>query len=347
MRPLLAAIVVALLPVSALAEGTESATCEAEVTRFLANLQRMPTYVEAVGSTLPFERHLLQAVTASPGECFRTLALAQGEIIGLGLLVPGVSDARSVRRITSLLARAVPGTDGLKDVPPELANRLKVLDPAEPSQGEYALRLPPDPSSEAITLPLSALPPPTVPKAVVGRTSRPGEEALRPTTASPEATPIAVVRPRTAPVVGAEVGTSAAIGSTVTAKPVGPVRKTTRTVSPDRIVSVEPVPQLSERILFGFDSAWLHPRSRKALDRIAERAAALDGQLELTGFASPIGDPAHNLRLSQWRVGRVRDHLIRSGVPADRIVTVARGESDERATGEEARRVDIRIVPDV
>ena len=46
----------------------------------------------------------------------------------------------------------------------------------------------------------------------------------------------------------------------------------------------------------------------------------------LDGHADPRGTDKYNMALSQRRVSAVRDALVKAGIPAERIATVASGE---------------------
>ncbi len=50
-------------------------------------------------------------------------------------------------------------------------------------------------------------------------------------------------------------------------------------------------------------------------------------RIAVTGHADRSGADAYNMALSQRRANAVRDALVRAGVPANRITTTARGES--------------------
>ena len=50
----------------------------------------------------------------------------------------------------------------------------------------------------------------------------------------------------------------------------------------------------------------------------------------LTGHTDRTGLHTSDVRLSQWRAEEVKKYLVKHGVPADDITTVAKGESDPR-----------------
>ena len=81
-------------------------------------------------------------------------------------------------------------------------------------------------------------------------------------------------------------------------------------------------------LLFRTDEAVLADTTG---DRLAQLAGALAGMsdiyIQLDGFADERGDDAYNQRLSERRVGFIRDQLIAAGVHPDRIDVNAHGES--------------------
>lgn len=93
-------------------------------------------------------------------------------------------------------------------------------------------------------------------------------------------------------------------------------------------------------------------------DQVAERIARIgDLMREFDGFAIVVeghadsrGEESYNEQLSAQRATAVRDALIRSGLPSDRITTVADGERGSTAAAGDLdgmaleRRVDLSIV---
>ena len=103
---------------------------------------------------------------------------------------------------------------------------------------------------------------------------------------------------------------------------------------------------------FGFDSAVVPDDARTSV--LADVAEMLgmnaDATVLLTGHASPIGDAAYNLKLSERRVAAVAEALLSLGVPEGAISTRAQGERNpevragEDELSEENRRVEILVV---
>jgi outer membrane protein OmpA-like peptidoglycan-associated protein len=108
---------------------------------------------------------------------------------------------------------------------------------------------------------------------------------------------------------------------------------------------------LNTQIFFRTGEAALHEDSIERLGKIAQLVASMDGfVVRLAGYADARGDEEYNAQLSAARAAAVRDALVASGFPNDRIVVTAEGES--MATADEKdldalaleRRVHIELV---
>ncbi|MCO6055621.1 OmpA family protein [Pseudomonas sp. MOB-449] len=120
----------------------------------------------------------------------------------------------------------------------------------------------------------------------------------------------------------------------------------------EEVVVVEHETIVVRDLLFAFDSAKLDPADEAKLDGVASRlkSEAPDAKLTVTGHTDSVGSDAYNQKLSERRAHAVADYLVRSGIPASNIVSVAgAGESqpvadnstkDGRAMN---RRVEIQI----
>jgi outer membrane protein OmpA-like peptidoglycan-associated protein len=97
-------------------------------------------------------------------------------------------------------------------------------------------------------------------------------------------------------------------------------------------------------IFFTGDSAALED-SGVALVRAAAATAARypNASVRVLGFADPEGGRRFNQALSRARAEHVANHLIESGVAANRIRTVARGPVPFEFMEMESRRVEIRF----
>ena len=82
-------------------------------------------------------------------------------------------------------------------------------------------------------------------------------------------------------------------------------------------------------LLFDFDSDNLRAESKRNLDSLAKSLAGFgDSNLLLIGHTDSVGTASYNLDLSQRRAGAVADYLTARGVPAARLATSGRGETD-------------------
>ena len=82
-------------------------------------------------------------------------------------------------------------------------------------------------------------------------------------------------------------------------------------------------------LLFDFDSDQLRAESKRNLDSLAKSLAGFgDSNLLLVGHTDSVGTAGYNLDLSQRRASSVADYLITRGVPAARLATSGRGETD-------------------
>jgi len=97
-------------------------------------------------------------------------------------------------------------------------------------------------------------------------------------------------------------------------------------------------------IFFTGDSAALE-ESGVALVRAAAATAARHpaASVRVLGFADPEGGQRFNQALSRARAEHVANHLIESGVAANRVRTVARGPVPFEFMEMESRRVEIRF----
>lgn len=108
---------------------------------------------------------------------------------------------------------------------------------------------------------------------------------------------------------------------------------------------------LNADTFFDFDKATLKPEGRQVLDQVAEQASGMSLEtLIAVGYTDSTGPAAYNQKLSVRRADSVKDYLVSKGVPADRIYTEGKGESDPIATNAtregraQNRRVEIELV---
>ena len=110
----------------------------------------------------------------------------------------------------------------------------------------------------------------------------------------------------------------------------------------NRDPSTEPV----RVVFFTEDSATLEPSARRVVQEAAEAAQRFGPvRVNVFGYAGPVGGAAFNRALSQARAQHVADVLRQSGVPADRIFVLGRGEVPFAMAPIESRRVEIRLAP--
>ncbi|MGH8284783.1 MAG: OmpA family protein [Steroidobacteraceae bacterium] len=110
------------------------------------------------------------------------------------------------------------------------------------------------------------------------------------------------------------------------------------------------VHELETDIGFRTEDASIPPEAAVKLYRLGTLLAALpDTQVRISGYADARGTEGYNLGLSERRAAAVSEELAKSGVPTDRLILEAHGESG--ATGAEGdvdaqaleRRVTVRI----
>ena len=104
--------------------------------------------------------------------------------------------------------------------------------------------------------------------------------------------------------------------------------------------------QLTNDILFDFNSAALRPESQNTLrDLAANFQRYPDETISVEGHTDNVGSPAYNQSLSERRAFSVQDYLTSQGVPSSRISAVGYGESRPKATNDtpEGRQLNRRV----
>ena len=109
---------------------------------------------------------------------------------------------------------------------------------------------------------------------------------------------------------------------------------------------------LPEDILFATDSFQVAPALRADIVALADNLRAYPAStVQILGHTDSDGDAAYNQTLSERRADAVTDILIGAGVPAGRLQSIGRGESQPVASNlteagkAQNRRVDIVILP--
>lgn len=94
---------------------------------------------------------------------------------------------------------------------------------------------------------------------------------------------------------------------------------------------VEAPPAREYWIFFDSGQFNIRPGDADILDQAAAAIAKLGRpKVVLTGHTDMTGLHTSDVRLSKWRAEEVKKYLVKRGVPADDITTVAKGESDPR-----------------
>jgi hypothetical protein len=103
----------------------------------------------------------------------------------------------------------------------------------------------------------------------------------------------------------------------------------------------------SEDVTFRHDSSALDENAVSQLDSVARAMRArTDLRIVVEGYADHTGEAAYNVRLARLRAHAARAHLIRRGIPGDRIVIGVFGESVADPAGNPLdRRVVIYATP--
>lgn len=104
--------------------------------------------------------------------------------------------------------------------------------------------------------------------------------------------------------------------------------------------------QLTNDILFDFNSAALRPESRSTLrDLAANFQRYPDEQISVEGHTDNVGTTDINRRLSEQRAYSVKDYLVGEGVPSTRVTSVGYGESRPKSsnTTPEGRQLNRRV----
>ena len=316
MRPLL--VSAALLALTAPMEGFAPAfaqnagpDCPAEVAAFLATVRSDDAYPRIQAMFADDEARLDAAMRGRTPDCLVILGEAQRRLVDAGVVVAGATDAAAIERVGRLTG----------DVPTAALRSVEIT-PIAPGTDAPDMAV----VDVAPTTPVPDMAPDTAPDDVPDTATAPS--VILPTIDVP------AVGTRPEP----ETDTAAATDPAATGTPPGSDAATGAIA----VLEVE----------FGFDSAEVPDGARtEVLAEVAGMVGASEGStVLLTGHASPIGNAAYNLELSERRVGAVAAVLMELGVPDAAISTRAQGEENpevqagENETSEENRRVEIRVV---
>jgi len=104
--------------------------------------------------------------------------------------------------------------------------------------------------------------------------------------------------------------------------------------------------QLTNDILFDFNSAALRPESQQTLRDLAGNFQRYpDETISVEGHTDNVGAIDYNQNLSERRAYSVKDYLSTQGVPGSRITAIGYGESRPKSSNEtpEGRQLNRRV----
>ena len=127
--------------------------------------------------------------------------------------------------------------------------------------------------------------------------------------------------------------------------------------NPKPVEAPKPAPQpvkvavtIQAEALFDFDKSILKPDGKKSIDEAIEKMKKVDVEMVIaTGHTDSIGTDAYNQKLSERRATTVKEYMVSQGIPAAKITTLGKGETQPVATNKTAegraknRRVDIEF----
>jgi OOP family OmpA-OmpF porin len=126
---------------------------------------------------------------------------------------------------------------------------------------------------------------------------------------------------------------------------------------PKPVEAPKPAPQpvkvavtIQAEALFDFDKSILKPDGKKSIDEAIAKMKKVDVEMVIaTGHTDSIGTDAYNQKLSERRATTVKEYMVSQGIPAAKITTLGKGETQPVATNKTAegraknRRVDIEF----
>ena len=104
--------------------------------------------------------------------------------------------------------------------------------------------------------------------------------------------------------------------------------------------------QMTNDILFDFNSSALRPESQNTLRDLASNFQRYpDETVTVEGHTDNVGSPTYNQTLSERRAYSVKDYLVTQGVPSTRVYASGFGESRPKATNDtpEGRQLNRRV----
>jgi len=136
------------------------------------------------------------------------------------------------------------------------------------------------------------------------------------------------------------------------AKPAAPAAPTAPTAPAAKPApaSVKQAVVIQADALFDFDKSVVRPDGKKSIDEALAKLAGVDVEMVIaTGHTDNVGTDAYNQKLSERRAAAVKEYLVSKGIPASKITTLGKGESQPVATNktkegrQKNRRVDIEF----
>jgi OOP family OmpA-OmpF porin len=136
------------------------------------------------------------------------------------------------------------------------------------------------------------------------------------------------------------------------AKPAAPAPVPAKPAEPSKPApsSVRQSVVIQADALFDFDKSVVRPDGKKSIDEALAKIKGVDLEMVIaTGHTDSIGTEKYNQRLSERRAAAVKEYLVSKGIPASKITTIGKGESQPVATNKTAegrqknRRVDIEF----
>ena len=131
------------------------------------------------------------------------------------------------------------------------------------------------------------------------------------------------------------------------AKPSGPASPSAAAAAPK---SVKQAVTIQAEALFDFDKSVLKPEGKKSIDDAIAKMKSIDVEIVIaTGHTDSIGTDAYNQKLSERRATSVKEYMVSKGVPAAKVTTLGKGETQPVATNKtkegraKNRRVDIEF----
>ena len=114
--------------------------------------------------------------------------------------------------------------------------------------------------------------------------------------------------------------------------------------------SVKQAITIQAEALFDFDKSVLKPAGKKSIDDAVAKMQKVDVEMVIaTGHTDSRGTDAYNQKLSERRATTVKEYMVSKGIPAAKITTLGKGESQPVATNKtdagraKNRRVDIEF----